>query len=418
MKKTTTTTTTDFIVSDIAIKQFGDYAERFLQYLLDQDYAAGTLVQYRCFINALAGTMHAKGIYLRELDEALAIDLAAQTGWKTDRSTYAIFIARRFIRFLNEHGAGKPPPPPTTKESARAELKRDYETYLRCQRGLSERTIYHCWRYADRFLRFHFGEEVGDLSQIKPTDIADFLQHLTARKQPCRDKTACTHLRNFFRYLFKADKTPTNLALGLPSVAQRYAARLPRHLAPEQVETLLKAIRSGQYGSQRNYAMVLLMARLGLRASEVITIQIDDIDWRAGEITVRGKGDMHDRIPLPPDVGEALTDYIRHDRVTASRVLFVTGHAPHRPFKDGQILNHILKDAFSRTGLKPPVPYVGSHVLRHSLAVNLIQRGASLEEIGDMLRHRSQVSTMIYARLDIDGLRSIAQPWPVAGDAQ
>jgi len=162
----------------------------------------------------------------------------------------------------------------------------------------------------------------------------------------------------------------------------------------------------------------LLLARLGLRAPEVVAMQLDDIDWRSGEIIVRGKGNRYDRVPLPPDVGEALADYIRLDRTTTSRSLFVTERPPHRPFKDGQILNHILKDAFARTGLTPPAPYVGSQILRHSLATNLVQRGASLEEIGDMLRHRSRASTMIYAKLDIDGLRSIAQPWPVAGGAK
>lgn len=133
---------------------------------------------------------------------------------------------------------------------------------------------------------------------------------------------------------------------------------------------------------------------------------------------MRGKGNRHDRVPLPPDVGEALADYIKLDRATSSRALFVTERAPHQPFKDGQVLNNILKAAFASTGLTPPAPYVGSHILRHSLATNLLQRGAALEEIGDMLRHRSQPSTMIYAKLDIDGLRSIVQPWPLAGGAK
>jgi site-specific recombinase XerD len=117
-------------------------------------------------------------------------------------------------------------------------------------------------------------------------------------------------------------------------------------------------------------------------------------------------------------VGEALADYIKSDRKTPSRALFVTEREPHRPFKNAQLLNNILRVAFAKTGLKPPAPYVGSHILRHSLATNLVQRGASLEEIADMLRHRSRASTMLYARLDIDGLRSIAQPWPVEGGAK
>ena len=304
------------------------------------------------------------------------------------------------------------------KEIVRAELRRDYETYLRRQRGLSERSIFHSWRIADRFLEFRFGEAVGDLSRITSADIVSFLQSLTMRTPPLRDKTLSSHLRNFFRYLFKADKTKANLALGIPSVAQRYGTRLPRHLTTEQVEIVVRAVRTDTAEGRRNYAMVLLLARLGLRAPEVIAMQLDDIDWRSGEIIVRGKGSRHDRVPLPPDVGEALADYIKSDRKTASRALFVTDRAPHRPFKSGQLLNNILRDAFARTGLKPPAPYVGSHILRHSLATNLVQRGASLEEIGDMLRHRSRASTMLYAKLDIDGLRSIAQPWPVAGGAK
>lgn len=302
-----------------------------------------------------------------------------------------------------------------TNTGQSADLRHDYEDYLRRQRGLSERTIGHCWRFADRFLVFRFGQGEVELAAITPADIVAFLQKLTSREAPFRDKTPPTHLRNFFQYLFKRGLTPTNLALCVPSVAQRYGARLPRHLSQEQVEAVLKAVRDDARFGRRNHAMVLLLARLGLRAPEVVAIQLEDLDWRAGELLVRGKGQNHDRVPIPPDVGEALADYVRHDRVSTSRTLFVTARAPHGPFKDGQVLNTVLKQAFARSGVTPPCRYVGSHVLRHSLATNLIQKGASFAEVGDMLRHRSRSSTMIYAKLDIEGLRSIAQPWPVAG---
>jgi site-specific recombinase XerD len=323
-------------------------------------------------------------------------------------------MIRNFARFLIEQGVVKLP----LDNSERACLRRDYEQYLCRQRGLSERTIFHAWRIADRFLRFRFGDEIGDLSKITANDIVSFMQEVR-RKKPLRDKTHSSHLRNFFRYLFKAGKTTVNLALGIPSVAQRYAPRLPRHLTSEEVESLLAAVKAETTIGRRNHAMVLLIARLGLRAAEVVKIQIDDIHWRAGEIVVRGKGQLHDRLPLPPDVGEALAEYIRLDRrSSSSRALFVKKRPPHVAFKDGQVLNNILRRAYARTGLKPPVPYVGSHILRHSLATALVRRGASLEEIGDMLRHRSRASTMIYAKLDIDGLRMIAQHWPVAGGAK
>jgi integrase/recombinase XerD len=396
----------------------GDYPIQFWQHLLDRGYARDTIRVYLRCIGRLAEMMKADGIAVGDLDEAQAVALIARTSWIRKRKIAATFIVKCFVRFLTERGVGKPASPPTAKEIARAELRQDYETYLRRQRGLSERTIFHCWRIADRFLEFRFGGEAGDLSRITSASIVGFLQHLTTRTPPLREKNLSSHLRNFFRYLFKAGKTAVNLALGIPSVAQRYGTRLPRHLTTEHVDILVRAVRTDKSGGRRNYAMVMLLARLGLRGPEVIAMQIDDIDWRSGEIIVRGKGNRHDRVPLPTDVGEALADYIKCDRKTESRALFVTERGPHRPFKNAQLLNNILRAAFVKTGLKPPAPYVGSHILRHSLATNLVQRGASLEEIGDMLRHRSQSSTMLYARLDIDGLRSISQPWPIAGGAK
>jgi site-specific recombinase XerD len=297
-------------------------------------------------------------------------------------------------------------------------LKLEYEDYLRNQRGLSERTIYHCWRFADRFLQFRFGGKTRDLHKIAPTDIVRFMQRLVARGKPFRDKTPPTHLRNFFQFLFKSGRTNINLAPSVPRIAQRYGSTLPRYLTPDQVEVVIAAVKADTALGRRNYAMVLLLARLGLRAREVIAIQIDDIDWRGGELLVRGKGQLHDRLPLPTDVGEALTNYIQRDRRTTSRALFVTHRTPHVPFVDAQVLNEVLEHAFEKTNLKPPTRYVGSHILRHSLATNMVRRGASLAEIGDVLRHRARRSTMIYAKLDVDGLRSVAGEWPVAGGAK
>jgi site-specific recombinase XerD len=394
---------------------FGDHLERFRQHLVAQFYAADTVRQYMRCLSTLAEMMQANHLAPEALDEAHALELIAKTGWREQRRIAAAFMARRFVQFLRAQGVGKPPLPPTAKDSARMALRREYEGYLRRHRGLSERTIFQAWRCAERFLAFRFGEEIGDLSQLASVDITDFLQHLAQRTPPLRDKTWTSHLRNFFRYLFQVGTTAANLAAGIPRVAQRYGTRLPRHLTLEQVERLLEAVRTETPRGRRNYAMVLLLARLGLRPPEVIAMQLDDIDWRSGELVVRGKGDRHDRLPLLPDVGQALAEYIRGDRITTSRALFVTERSPHRPFKDSQVLNAILKEAFARIGLTLPTPYVGAHILRHSLATNLVRGGASLEEISETLRHRSRATTLLYARLDLDGLRAIAQPWPVAG---
>jgi len=210
-------------------------------------------------------------------------------------------------------------------------LKLEYEEYLRNQRGLSERSIYHCWRFADRFLAFRFKGKDRDLSKITPPDVARFMQHLTSRRKRFRDKTPPTHLRNFFQFLFKCGKTNVNLAPSVPRIAHRHTSTLPRHLTSEQVETVIAAVKADTAIGRRNYAMVLLLARLGLRAAEVTAIQIDDIDWRAGELLVRGKRQLHDRLPperhwrtTSGETGE------RHHALCSSRIARRTWPLPTR----------------------------------------------------------------------------------------
>ncbi len=307
----------------------------------------------------------------------------------------------------------------TPAEVSRRKLIQDCVKFLRDERGLAERTVGAGFANGiDCFLTFCFGDAIGDLSKITQIDIAGFLQTKRSPEHPTRVTLAATHLRRFFRFLLKVGKIETNLALGVPRIARRYGQKLPRHLPPEQIDDLVAAVRSDTPRGRRNHAMMLLLARLGLRPPEVVAMQIDDIDWRAGEIIIRGKGQLYERSPLPQDVGEALAAYIRLGRVTKSRSLFVSMKAPHRPFKSAIVLNGILKEAYRKTGLKTPSRNVGSYVFRHSLATNLVRRGASLDEIANVLRHRSRKTTMHYAKLDIDGLRSIAQPWPVSGGAK
>ena len=396
---------------------FGKYSQQFLERLATEGYSPSALAHYRRRIGSLAVMRCKRKISLAELTAETAVKLIGESDCPASQRKLARHIVERFVGFLIERGAIRRSVP-TMIETPRSCLRREYEHYLRHQRGLSEASIYNCWRLADRFLSHRFGSEPGDPGVITQADIVAFLQHLHGGPQPLRVRTTSSHLRALFRFFFHTGKIRVNLSLGIPSVARRYGARLCRHLTPDQVHTVLASIRSVEGVGRRNYAMALLMARLGLRAPEVVAMQLDDIDWRCGELVVRGKGQRHDRLPLPPEVGEALADYIRSDRKTNSRSLFVVDRAPHQPFKNGQILNIALRDAFAKTGVKPPAPYVGSHVLRHSLAVDLAQHGASLDEIADTLRHRSRASPLIYAKLDVEGLRSVARPWPTTGGAQ
>lgn len=405
-------------MTDITATCIEPYLDTFMASFAAANYKPETIKGYRNRTRKLGQLMDAAGM----LPSALTPDLAEQMGRKGEPETTGTIrlysLGRKFAEHLIEIGVARPEPP-TEAQIARRSLLANLETYLIKQRGLSPRTIYATLRFADRFLDHRFGTEPMDLGGLRPADAIGFVQYLLLRKRPYRDKTAVTHLRNFFQYLFAQGATATNLALCVPKMAISRDKRLPRHLSPEGIEAVLGWVRRNPRHGVRDYAMLLVMARLGLRAPEVINIQLDDIDWRSGELMVRGKGQLHDRVPLNTELGEALSRYLHDERgPTACRTLFVTHRAPHRPFKGGQIVNAIIKDALDATGQKPPTPYVGSHILRHSLATQLVNAGASLDEVGDMLRHRSRSSTMLYARLDIDGLRSVAQPWPVAGGAQ
>ncbi len=386
---------------------------KFLKALATQGYSTATQRMY-----AVATIQFCQEVDKRRIAESQLVGSvltntceATFAAMHTNRRGQKRYCLQRFIDVLVEAGVAELPKPKKVALTQLDRLKLEYRTYLRDQRGLTERTIDHCVSFLVRFMTFRFDGEVGDLDAITPHDVVAFMSKLRSGTAP-RDKTPPSHLRNLFRFLFWSGKTKRDIAASIPRVRQPARSTLPRHLVPAQVEKLLDASWAATPVGRRNYAMLMVLARLGLRSPEVIAIQIDDIDWRHGTILVRGKGKRHDRMPLPDDVGKAIVDYIKNGRRGASRTLFVSHTPPHRPFVDAQILNTALKQAFEESGIEPPQKFVGAHLLRHSLATDMLRKGASLDEIGDVLRHRSRMSTTIYARHDIDGLRSLAPDWP------
>jgi integrase/recombinase XerD len=393
------------------------HRQRFVEDLRALGYKSWTLRRYEEVALRFCAAVEVRGLGADDLDGSQIEQLHAAV---VDATTAAArtnirFCLNRFINHLVAARVARLPEPPPKVPTALELLQQEYDAYLRNQRGLSDSTIYDCHRFMDRFITFRFGEAIGDLNDISPDDVVAFLCKIRSGDKPYRDKTPPSHLRAMFRFLFWSGKTKRDLVNAVPRVALPPQSHLPRYLSPEAVEQLIASVKFDDPVGRRNYAMLLLVARLGLRAPEVIAIQLDDIDWRAGTILIRGKGKQHDRMPLPEDAGKAIVEYIRNGRRGPSRVLFVSSKVPYSPFVDAAILNVMLRDAFDRTGLKPPQKYVGSHVLRHSLATDMLRKGASLDEIGDVLRHRSRVSTTIYAKHDIEGLRAIAREWPDQG---
>jgi len=402
---------------EIAPDWLRSFCQKFQRDLAKQGYSSGTLRTYDRAAAWFCREVARRGLHKEQLAGATltSVHAAALKAMHPNKHVYKRYCLQCFVDALVEAGLAERPAQPQKKPTARDCLRAEYEAYLRQQRGLTEKTIYSCVRFLERFMTFRFGAGLGNLNDITPADVVAFLCEVMGRKPGYRDKTPPTHLRGLFRFLFWSGKTKRDLACSLPRVATAKATNLSRSLKPDEVERLIDATWEPTAVGRRNYAMILLLARLGLRAPEVIAVELDDIDWRAGTILIRGKGKRFDRMPLPKDAGEAIVDYIKNGRRGTSRTLFLSDKVPYRPFVNAQILNMVLRAAFKETGLKPPQKYIGSHLLRHSLATDMLRKGASLDEIGDVLRHRSRASTAIYARHDVEGLRSIARNWPTQG---
>jgi site-specific recombinase XerD len=299
-------------------------------------------------------------------------------------------------------------------QSPLADILSRYETHLRSERGLVTATVLKYQPFVRKFLIDRFCHGPFLFSEVRPSDISDFVLRHGPNMSVGRAKVMTRALRSFFRFLFQKEELQVDLAAAVPTVADWRLSTVPQHLTPKEVERVLKACNRRTASGRRDYAVLLLLARLGLRAAEVVALQLDDINWRAGEIIVRGKGLFHDRMPLPADVGEALTSYLRRDRpVCPTRRVFACMKAPPRGSAGPSTLTTIVRRALARADLHPV--FKGAHLLRHSLATSMLRSGATMAEIGEVLRHRTPNTTEIYAKVDFDGLGSLSHPWPMGG---
>lgn len=323
---------------------------------------------------------------------------------------------RHFLDHLRTEGVVAEPTPATDR-SAMGRLHRRYDDYLQKERGLSPWTVSRHWFVVRRFLGERFDRQPLRVGRLRPADITAFLLRHASRGPARPTDLHASALRSFLRFLFQEGETDRDLSVAVPHVRRWRLVTVPKYVTPADVEHVLAACDRGTPVGRRDYALLLLVARLGLRAGEVVRLELDDVDWRAAELTVRGKGLVHDRLPVPPDVGAALVAYVRTDRpACTTRRVFVCMKAPHRGFHHPSTVSTIVRRALLRAHLDPPIK--GAHLLRHSLATNLLRHGASLSEIGEVLRHRSPNTTEIYAKVDLHRLRMLVQPWPMRGGAR
>ena len=400
--------------SAVAVKVLSDRLDAllggFITSLIEQGYADETVQLKLQLVTNFGQWLKRNRLAVKELDERV-VEAFLKRKHRVRRGS--LRTLQQFLDYLRSHNVVPARELPRDR-SPFADILNRYEKHLRTERGLVNHTILEYHSFVRKFLVCRFRGGPFCLKALKASDISDFVLRHSHNMAVRRAQLMTTAFRSFFRFLFQKGELQADLAASVPTVANWRLATVPKFLAPKEVKRVLKACNRGKAIGRRDYAILLLLARLGLRAGEVVALQLEDINWRAGEILIRGKGLLHDRMPLPTDVGEALASYLRRDRPPCqTRRVFVCAKAPRRGFAGPSTLTTIVHRALGRANIHPE--FKGAHLLRHSLATSMLCAGATMGEIAEILRHRTLNTTEIYAKVDFDGLRSLAHPWPVGG---
>ena len=311
------------------------------------------------------------------------------------------------LAYLREIGV-VPMPLVVAAATEEEQLQEHYRAYLVHERGLAPGTIVGYLHVARLFLAARAADGGLHLERLSAAEVIEFVLAECAPRSVGSSKYVVCGLRALLRYLYVAGHTEIALDAAVPKVASWRLARLPVTFGRAEVARLLASCDRRSTFGRRDHAVLTLLSRLGLRAGEVAALELADIDWRAGELVVRGKGRREERLPLPSDVGEALAGWLRRGRPRCeSPTLFTTVRAPHRRLTSGAV-SAIVRAACGRAGL----PELNAHRLRHTAATEMLRAGASLPEVGQVLRHASVLTTAIYAKVDRNRLRGLALPWP------
>jgi len=391
------------------------YIDPFAKWASEQGYAFCSLRRQVLLAACFSRWLGQKDVRMQSVSSEQAVQYLRYRARRVQIHKGDTAALRYLIEFLNREGVTPVEETAEPRPNPVEQCAGEFESYLRKERVLAEATIINYMPHIRGFLKHRFGDGTVQLSRLCAGDVVGFVQRQAPRLHPKRSKLMTTALRSFLQYARYCGEVTADLAAAVPVVPNWSRTTLPRGIMTEQVRQLLASINRRTAMGRRDYAILLLLARLGLRSSEVAFLDLDDIDWNLGQLNVRGKRGQCTELPLLPEVGKAIAAYLRHGRPeSASRRLFLRAKAPLRGFQGacgvGSVVRHSLKRA------KVNAPTYGAHQFRHGLATEMLRRGASLGEIGELLRHRHPQTTTIYAKVDIDALRTLALPWP--GGAQ
>ena len=392
----------------------GQLVERFAVRLVEDGLVR--LGTWRCLnvVGGLLSWIESRRCALADIDERMVERYLRHRAGRQSIQPGDRAALKRWLSVLRDEGAIAPAVlPPLTPHDR---IFKEFNDYLRTERGLAPKSIIRHLPVIRRFLHEVCPAGDDDLGKISQEDVIRYVERHAQDWSPRTGKAMCWSLRAFLRYLHHRGLNPRALAGCVPSMRRWKLATLPTYLPAAQVQKALDGCDRAAAMGRRDYAILMMLAKLGLRADEVATLTLDDIDWRASEMLVRAKSRQRARMPIPPDVGAAIVAYLRNGRPKSScRRLFVRTLAPHVGFASGCAITMIAKTALDRVGIEG-CAHRGAHIFRHSLATELVRSGATLSEIGQLLRHESHDTTRIYAKVDIEALRTLGLPWP--GGAQ
>ena len=386
----------------------GPYVEGYQGWLLDLGYTPDTVRNMLKELGQVGCWLASVGLSIGDLDESRVVEFRAArrlSGYRRVPGTRALSPLLRYLREIGATPAALPSVAPLD------EFLRRYYRWMVDERGLAATTILRYDNTARRFLTEQ--AMTGDGLQpetLTGADINAFLLRECTRVSAGSAKGRVAELRSVLRFLYLQGLTPLHLGLAVPPVGGWRLATVPPTISPEDIQRLLASCDRTTPIGRRDFAMMTVISRLGVRSIEIARLELEDLDWRTGELLVRGKGGRQDRLPLPTDVGQALVEYLTvRPPLTGVRHVFLTHRTPRGPIR-ADLVGDVVQRACQRAG----VGHVGPHRLRHGLARELLRRGTGLMAIGQVLRHQDLATTALYAKVDLDTLRQVAQPWPGA----
>lgn len=389
------------------------HLETFASFLIEQRYSAWCVYLKSYRAADFSGWLALRSIATRDADErAIARYHRERSRGRRRPWRNELYALRQLLAFLRERGVIDDPAAAAAVVPVDHFVHR-YEEHLHHVRGLATRTICVYAASARQFLIARFGSGAVDLHELCAADAIEFVQRTAQRLGPRRLKLVISALRSFLSHAQMLGEVTPGIAAAVPAVSVwSTTPALPRAIDAEHARLAIDACDCRTAVGRRDRAILLLLARLGLRSGEVAALMLDDVDWDASRLRVRGKGAREDLLPLPADVGQAIAGYLQHGRPTADdRHLFLRARAPIRGFKNSAVaVASIVTHALARAGVD--APHKGAHQFRHALATQMLRSGASMAEIAELLRHRSPQSTALYARVDLGALRPLALAWP------